>query len=216
MSHLKPARAYSRSEYLSDAIVHAVGLAGAVIGGPIAIGLAVVWGHSWWIVASLAIYTVTLIAMWVCSGLFNLMQCEDRVIWFRQLDQSAIYLKIAGTYTPFIALASSTTSFFLAMWLSALAGVALIMSTPKLRLYYAIPLYLGMGWAGAVFGGPLLAGVSSLTLTLLVIAGLLYSSGVVFTFLHRLRFHNTIWHLFVLVATTSAYMAVVVEVARAQ
>ena len=76
-------------------------------------------------------------------------------------------------------------------------------------------LYLGLGWAGVVLGGEALSGLSQAGLILLVVGGVLYTAGVIFHVWEKLPFHNTIWHVFVLVATGVVYTAVMVELVQA-
>ncbi len=215
MSHLKTCREYSRAEYISDAVVHGMGITGALVAGPLIVGLAASWTGDARLIAALSIYAVTLLSMWVCSALYNLAGREDLVSAFRRLDQSAIYFKIAGTYTPFIALASASGGFLAAIWSIALAGAAIIVFSRQSRIWLAIALYLTLGWAGTFMGGPLLSGLSLMAFWFLVAGGLLYTGGIVFLMSQRIPFHNTIWHVFVLIATISCYAAIVTEVARA-
>lgn len=213
MSHVKPNREYSRAEYISDAVVHGLGIGGALIAGPVLITLAAVWIGEPTIVTAAVIYTLTMLAMWVCSALYNLVQREELVPKLRRLDQSAISLKIAGTYTPFIALASGSLGFLAGIWVTALAGAAIILMSRKQFSWLAILLYLGLGWAGAVMGGPLVSTLSPVAFWLLVAGGLTYSAGVVFNVWGSLPFHNTIWHIFVLAGTWLCYAAIAAEVA---
>lgn len=212
MTHLRSNRAYSRAEYLSDAVVHGLGIGGALIAGPVLITLSAVWIGDPTLVGALAIYTVTLLAMWVCSALYNLVQSEDLTPRFRRFDQSAIYFKIAGTYTPFIALASGSLGFFAGIWTVALAGASVILFSKRKYIWLAIALYLSLGWAGAVAGGPLLSGITPLAVSLLVAGGLTYSFGIIFLMWHTLPFHNTIWHICVLAGTAICYAAIVAEI----
>jgi hemolysin III len=213
MSHVKPNREYSRAEYISDAVVHGLGIGGALIAGPVLVTLATVWIGDPTIVTAAVVYTVTMLAMWVCSALYNLVQQEDLVPKLRRLDQSAISLKIAGTYTPFIALASGSLGFLVGIWVTALVGAAIILSSRHQFSWLAILLYLGLGWAGAVMGGPLVSTLSPVAFWLLVSGGLTYSAGVVFNVWGSLPFHNTIWHIFVLAGTWLCYAAIAAEVA---
>ena len=212
MSDVKANRAYSRAEYLSDAVVHGVGISGALVAGPVLITLAAVWIGDPTLVGALAIYAITLLSMWVCSALYNLVQRDDLTPGFRRLDQSAIYFKIAGTYTPFIALASGSFGFFAGIWTVALAGASVILFSKRSYIWLAILLYLGLGWAGTIFGGPLLTGVTPLAVSLLIAGGLTYSFGIIFLMWHRLPFHNTIWHVCVLAGTAICYAAIVAEI----
>ena len=212
MTHLRSNRAYSRAEYLSDAVVHGLGISGALVAGPVLITLAAVWIGDPTLVGALTIYTITLTAMWVCSALYNLVQREDLTPRFRRFDQSAIYFKIAGTYTPFIALASGSLGFFASIWTVALTGASIILFSKRKFIWLAIALYFGLGWAGVVAGGPLLSGITPMAVSLLVLGGLTYSFGIIFLMWSRLPFHNTIWHVCVLAGTAICYAAIVAEV----
>lgn len=211
MAHLRSNRAYSRAEYLSDAVVHGLGIGGALIAGPVLITLAAVWVGDPTLIGALAIYTITLLAMWVCSALYNLVQSEHLTPRFRRFDQSAIYFKIAGTYTPFIALASGSLGFFAGIWTVALAGASVILFSKRSYIWLAIVLYLSLGWAGMVAGGPLLSGITPAAVSLLTVGGLTYSFGIIFLMWSKLPFHNTIWHVCVLAGTSICYAAIIAE-----
>jgi hemolysin III len=211
MNQTAQARVYTRAEYISDAVVHASGLLAALVGGPILIALAAAWIGDPGLIVALSLYSLTLLAMWGCSAAYNLIQVPDWVDRLRRMDQSAIYFKIAGTYTPFIALGSVQIGFLAAIWGVAVAAASMILFSAKRRMGLAIALYLGLGWAGAVWGGPLVAGLSETGFWLLAIGGLLYSGGVGFLLWQRLPFHNTIWHVFVLIATALCFSAITVE-----
>ena len=213
MSHVKPNREYSRAEYISDAVVHGMGIGGALIAGPVIVALAAIWVGDPRLVTALGVYAFTLLAMWVCSALYNLVLREEIVPSLRRLDQSAIYFKIAGTYTPFIALASGSLGFLAGIWATAIAGALIIILSRQQFIWLAILLYLGLGWAGAVLGGPLVSTLSPVAFWLLVAGGLTYSVGVVFNVWGSLPFHNTIWHVFVLAGTGLCYAAIATEVA---
>lgn len=210
MSHIAGIRPYTRAEYISDAIVHASGIAAALIGGPLLIAMAALWIGEAGVVTAISVYFATGLAMWSASAAYNLIQRPAWVDRLRRMDQSAIYLKIAGTYTPFAALAAGQTGFLAGIWTVAALGAALILFTSRFG-WLAIPLYLGLGWAGAVWGGPLVSGLSPLGFWLLVAGGLIYSSGIAFLLWERLPFHNTIWHVFVLLGSLACYAAIAAE-----
>lgn len=207
-------RVYSRAEYLSDAAIHVLGVLAALIAAPVMVTLTAVWTGDAGAVSAMTVYAVTLIAMLTCSAFYNMIRAEDWKPVLRRIDQSAIYMKIAGTYTPFIILTGAQMGGFLAMiWAVAGAGAALILFGSERVKPLAIVLYLGLGWAGALWGGPLMEGLSTAGFVLLLIGGVLYSVGVVFLLWHRLPFHNTIWHVFVLAATVLCYASLFVELA---
>jgi hemolysin III len=210
MSHIAGTRPYTRAEYISDAIVHASGIGAALIGGPLLITLAALWIGDAGVVTAVAIYFATGLAMWSASAAYNLLQRPAWVDRLRRMDQSAIYFKIAGTYTPFAVLAAGQAGFLAGIWSVAAIGAALILFTSRYG-WLAIPLYLGLGWAGAVWGGPLVSGLSPLGFWLLVAGGLTYSSGIAFLLWDRLPFHNTIWHVFVFLGSLACYAAIAAE-----
>ncbi|MEL6801297.1 MAG: hemolysin III family protein [Pseudomonadota bacterium] len=206
---------YTRAEYISDAVVHITGLVAALIAVPVIITLTAVWSSDAGTITAMTIYGICLIAMLGCSALYNMVMRPSWRDTLRRIDQSAIYLKIAGTYTPFVALTGSHAGLFLAgIWGVAFTGASLILfSRGRIRVVSLI-LYLGLGWAGAIWGGPLVSTLSTPGFVLLLIGGLTYTAGVVFLLWESLPFHNTIWHIFVLAATFVCYAAVMVELAQ--
>ena len=205
---------YSRAELLSDAIIHTSGLALAAIGAPLLVILAVLWTGSMTVVTGMTVYGLCLFAMLSASALYNMSPKERWSDRLRRLDQSAIYLKIAGTYTPFVALSGTQAGLFLtALWGIAGVGVSLILFGARRRLL-AVALYLLLGWAGVLWSGPLIAQLSDGATALLLLGGGLYTAGIGFYLWQRLPFHNTIWHVFVLAATVACYSALVVELAE--
>ena len=97
------------------------------------------------------------------------------------------------------------------IWGAAFAGASLILLSPSRLRWSALLLYLGLGWAGLVIGGPMLGALSAAGFALVIIAGAIYTLGVVFFLWERLPFHNTIWHVFVLAASFLLYAAVLIE-----
>ncbi|MFO1209654.1 MAG: hemolysin III family protein [Amaricoccus sp.] len=206
---------YSRAELVSDAAVHLTGLVAALLAVPVLITLAAVWVGDASTVAAALVYGVCLIGMLACSAINNMVRLPRWKDRLRRIDQSAIYLKIAGSYTPFAVLASGHAGPFLTgVWGAALAGATLrLVSAARLK-WTSIALYLLIGWAGALGGGSLFAQMTTPGFVLIVVAGGIYTAGVVFFVWERLPFHNTIWHVFVLAATFVLYAAVLVEISR--
>lgn len=203
---------YTRAELLSDATVHVAGVTAALVAAPVAVVYAALWIGDGPTVTATAVYGLSLLAMLSCSALYNMVHRPDWKDRLRRIDQSVIYLKIAGTYTPFAALAGSSAAVFLAgIWSAALAGAAMILFGSERLRRPSLVLYLAIGWAGLVAGQPLFAALSPEAVTLIVTGGCLYTLGVVFFLWERLPFHYTIWHVFVLAATAVVYAAVLVE-----
>ena len=141
--------------------------------------LAAVWFGDPTTVAAAAIYGLSLIAMFVCSAIYNLVSLPAWKDVLRRVDQSAIYVKIAGSYTPFAVLTGTHAGFFLAgVWGTAVLGASLIILSPTPLKWASILLYLGLGWAGALIGGPMLAALSPAGFALIVAAGSIYTAGL--------------------------------------
>lgn len=215
MALLRERAGYSRAENLSDAVIHASGLTLALIAVPALIILTALLRGDLPAMLAITVYGLALIAMILFSALYNLVRAPAWQDLLRRLDHSAIYVKIAGTYTPFTVLSGHGGWLLASLWAAALAGIGLKFLWPHRFRAAAIALYLGMGWAGLAAGGSLLAALPVPVAVLIVIGGLLYTAGVVFYLLERLPFHYTIWHLFVLAASFVFYAAVTVSVVDA-
>ena len=199
---------YTRAERLSDAVVHVSGLALAVGAVPVLVTLTVMLRGDTPAVVGTSVYGAALIAMILCSALYNMAGPGGRAWLLQRLDHSAIYLKIAGTYTPFTLLSGQGHWLLAGLWGAALAGTGLKLASPDRLRPLAIALYLGMGWAGLAAGGPFLSSLSAPVLGLILAGGTLYTIGVVFYLWDRLPFHYTIWHALVLTASAVFYAAV--------
>jgi hemolysin III len=207
---------YSRAEKISDAVVHITGLSLVLMAVPVLIVLTALYRGDAASVTGVSIYGAALFAMILCSALYNIGETSGwgaaKEWLLRRLDHSAIYLKIAGTYTPFTLLSGHGVALTIGVWSAALAGVILKVISPERFKWAALALYLGMGWAGLVIGGPLFAALPLPVIVLMVVGGALYTLGVVFYLWRRLPFHYTIWHVFVLAASFVFYAAVLVFV----
>ncbi len=209
MLEILPTRlGYTRGEQLSDAVIHFAGIGAALAAVPALITMAVVWRGDFSSVAAVSIYSFTLVAMLVCSALCNLVTHRKWYRVFRHLDHSAIYFKIAGTYTPFTLLSGTSGYLLTGLWAAALAGTSLKIFGADRFKWVGLALYLGMGWAGLFLGWSMFEALSTPVIALIVSGGLIYTTGVAFFLYERLLYHNTIWHGFVLVATGIFYSAV--------
>lgn len=208
--------AYTRAEMISDAVVHVMGLALVLMAVPVLIVLTALYRGDPASVTGVSIYSAALVAMILCSALYNIGESSGfgrAVEWLlRRLDHAAIYIKIAGTYTPFTLVSGQGLGLTLGIWGAALAGVILKIISPERFKGVALALYLGMGWAAVAAGGPLLAALPVAVQVLMMVGGGLYTLGVVFYLWRRLPFHYTIWHGFVLAASLVFYAAVMVLV----
>jgi hemolysin III len=159
----------------------------------------------------LLVYGVCLVTMLVCSAVYNLAAPSERRQVLRRLDHAAIFLLIAGTYTPFTArdVGGAALAVTALVWAVALAGVVGKLTVPHRFERSAILVYLGLGWAVLIGFRPLVSALDPWTIGLLAAGGVLYTAGIVFYLWQTLTFHRAIWHLFVLAAAACHYTAVV-------
>jgi hemolysin III len=206
---------YSRPERIADAAVHGLGLVFG-LAACVFLAIAVLPTHDALLWLALGLYGAGLLAMLTCSALYNLAGPGRWKAVFRRLDHAAIFVMIAGTYTPFtlISIGGAWGGGLLAfVWTVALCGVALKLVWPRRFDRLSVAAYLLLGWSIVVALDPLLGAVSAAGVALLGLGGLLYSLGVVFHLWQRLPYQNAIWHAFVLAAAACHFSAVVGEVA---
>jgi len=201
---------YDRAELWADGVVHVAGLVAALVGVVLLMGFAAT-GAETALVVALGIYAAGLIAVKAISALYN-MWPVSRTKWvLRRFDHAAIYLLIAGTYTPFLTLLEDRVTagiLLVVIWLFALVGMALKIGLPGRFDRLSIALYLGMGWSGLAAGGAVQQSLPGLTLALIAAGGIVYSVGVIFHLWKALRFQNAIWHVFVLAGSALFYGAI--------
>ncbi len=208
---------YSRSERIADGIVHVAGIAGGLVACTLLAAMAVTRFEPTY-AAGLGIYAFGLVAMFVCSALYNMTSDGWGKSVFRRLDHAAIFFMIAGTYTPFALIAIGGrvgTGLLIFVWLVASLGIALKLVWPTRWEKLSIATYLMLGWTIVVALDPLVAAISVSGLILLVAGGVIYSLGVIFHKWTSLPYQNAIWHVFVLTAASCHFFAVLTDVAIA-
>ncbi|HEY3888179.1 MAG TPA: hemolysin III family protein [Caulobacteraceae bacterium] len=200
----------SRGEKLADGLVHALGLSAAAAGGVVLIVLCVVTGGGAGLAAATGLYSLCLITMLACSTAYNLTRPTRARPFLRRLDEAAIFLMIAGSYTPFTtqrmdqAWAISMTTL---VWVLALAGVAGKLLTSRLPDWVWTAGYVAFGWVALIALRPLIQGVPVVALVLLIAGGLIYTTGALI-FHSRLPYRRAIWHGFVVTAAGAHYAAI--------
>jgi len=193
-----------------NSISHIVGAGFALIGASVLITLAAIDGNTTRLV-SFIVYGGALFLLFLCSALYHSLGGRAKKV-FRILDYQAIYILIAGTYTPFSLIAIQGASgwwLFGFVWTLAAAGILLETLPAKGPRILPIFIYLIMGWCCMVVFDQMVDAVSSTGISWLVAGGVIYTLGIVFYVLdHWLRWCHEIWHLFVLGGSASHYIAV--------
>jgi hemolysin III len=201
-----------RAELAADAVVHGVGIAAAVVGAGALIVIAAVKRNGPEL-ATVTAYSFGLLAMLVCSTVYNMAERSRYRELLRRFDHAAIFVMIAGTYTPFTSLALPggwDVVMTVFVWLAAAFGVVLKLSVSSERFAkLSMALYLIFGWIGMVIMWPLLDAVGVPILVLLAAGGVIYSFGTIVHALDRLPFQRAIWHGFVVTAAAVHYAAIV-------
>jgi hemolysin III len=200
---------YDRAELIADGTVHILGAVAAVAAATAMLVIAAIRAETVTIL-SVAIYAASLLAVIGISAAYNMWPVSRTKWLLRRFDHAAIYLLIAGTYTPFMVHAGTplTHAVLAVVWAIALFGAAVKLVAPGRFDRLAVALYLGLSWSGILVAHEVFHVISLPSAIMLVIGGLIYSGGVVFHLWESLRFQNAIWHGFVLVAAGFQYGAV--------
>lgn len=204
-------RIQSRGEETANSISHGIGFIASFIGMPFLIIQALKNGDAGTVVA-MALFSASMIILYLASTLYHALPGGKAKQMFRVIEHSAIYLLIAGTYTPFtlgILRGAWGWSLFSIVWTIATIGIVLKAFKKAAHPVLSTGLYLLMGWLVVVAAVPMAEKIESTGGLLIIAGGLSYTIGVVFFALDsRLKYSHFIWHLFVLAGTTCHYFAV--------
>ncbi|HMM34097.1 MAG TPA: hemolysin III family protein [Thermoanaerobaculia bacterium] len=203
-------RTLTRGEEIANSVTHGVGLLASVVAFPFLVMTAAQrWGAPE--VIGAAVFAATLVALYLVSTLYHALRPSRAKQVLQKLDHAAIYLLIAGSYTPFtLGVLRGTWGWTLLslVWAIAGTGIALEFALGKKVHKVAVALYVVMGWLVVVAVKPLLAAVPWPGLAWLVAGGLLYTGGVAFYAAKRVRYAHAVWHLFVLAGSACHFVAI--------
>jgi hemolysin III len=202
---------YTIRERVADGCIHLIGVAASLV-ALIALLIIGVKSQTMLWVVSLTIYGLALVATFGCSAGYHLVVRPKLKEVFRRLDHAAIFLMIAGTYTPFILIKMNTPwglGLLAVVWTMAAIGIGIKLFAPRFLEGLSTALYLVQGWAVIAAWEPLMSAMPGRVLTLLMAGGVLYTIGVVFHLWERLPYQNAIWHGFVLSAASCHFAAVI-------
>jgi hemolysin III len=210
--------AESFAEEFASTITHGLGLALSVAGLAVLVVLAALRGTAWHIVTC-SIYGATLVMLYAASTLYHGVRSPRAKRILRIIDHAAIYLLIAGTYTPFALVnlrGGLGWTLFGLVWGLAAAGIVLKAFHVDRFPIASTLVYLSMGWLVVVAWKPVVAALPGGGLALLLAGGIAYTAGVIFFAAHKLPFNHAIWHLFVLAGSVCHYVAVLLYVLPAK
>jgi hemolysin III len=203
-------KAYTIAEEIAHALTHGVGAIAAIVGLIFMLVWAVSYGDTFHVVSA-SIYGASLILLYLASTLYHAFPWPRIKAFFQQMDHAAIYVLIAGTYTPFALVNLRGPwgwSLLGVVWGIAVVGVIMEVAMKERKKWLSLSLYLGMGWMALIMIKPMIDSVEPGGLWLLLAGGLAYTFGVIFYVWKSLRFHHAIWHLFVLAGSVLHFFSV--------
>lgn len=198
---------YSTSEEWLNSITHGIGLIAAIVG----LIFMVFRADSTVSVSASAIYGTSLIIMFLCSTVYHAVQYERAKKWLKLFDHSAIYLLIAGTYTPILLISIGGKLGLISMiavWTLALCGVVFKCFARHRFPKISVMTYLLLGWFALIIIQPLYKAMPSLGLWFIVAGGLSFSFGVLFYIAKSKKYTHAIWHLFVMLGCGFHYFSI--------
>jgi len=201
---------YSLGEEIANSLTHAIATGLSIAALVILIIAAVAEGNAWHIV-SFSIFGSTLVLLYLASTLYHTIPAANLKRLFKTLDHCAIYLLIAGTYTPFMLVSVRGVvgwSIFGVIWGLAVAGVVLKCFCVYRFKKLSVAVYVGMGWLCVLAGKQMWTALSGTSLLLLLLGGLTYTLGVIFYVWKRLPYNHAIWHLFVMAGSILHFFSV--------
>ena len=199
----------SLREEIASSVTHGVALLASVAALPFLVLVGA--RRDAWSVVGFSIFGATLVLLYVASTLYHALPPSRAKRVFRVLDHAAIYLLIAGTYTPFTLgplRGGWGWSLLATIWSLALLGVVLKSTVGLQYPRLSTAVYVAMGWLVIVAAGPLVARVGAAGVTWLLVGGILYTAGIVFFAWTRMRYSHAVWHLFVIGGSVCHFVAV--------
>lgn len=204
----------SPREELFNALTHGLGATAALAGGAVLITLAALYGDGWQLTASI-VFGITLLLLYVASTLYHAIQHPVVKGRLKVFDHCAIYLLIAGTYTPFTLIGLRDTVgwwLFGTIWALAIFGVIFKLFYTGRFARISTLVYIAMGWLIIVAAKPAMQALDTWTFGWLLAGGVFYTLGTVFYHRPSMRYSHAVWHMFVIGGSVCHYIAVMAQV----
>ena len=205
---------YSIGEEVANTVTHGLGAVLGIVGLAVLVAYAAPTGDIKLLVGC-SVFGATLIITYAASALYHGIPIETAKPVLKAIDHAAIYLLIAGTYTPFTLSVLAPPwgwSLFSVVWGLAVVGVIFKVFTAGRYEWFSVALYLGMGWVAIVATKPIIELFPTGGILLVFGGGIAYTLGVVFYLWRSLRYHHAIWHVFVIAGSLLHYFAVLLYV----
>lgn len=202
---------YSKNEELVNAITHGVGMVLGIVGLILLLVKAMDLQSDALTLTSMAIYGSSIIVLFLASTLYHAIPHPRAKRWLKTFDHCAIYLLIAGSYTPFLLVSLRTPlaiGLMIVIWTIALLGIIMKLAFVNRFKRLSLTSYLVMGWLSLIVIYQLAISLNIGGLTLLAVGGLVYSAGVIFYVAEHIPFNHAIWHGFVLAGCVCHFFAI--------
>jgi len=197
-------------EEIANAISHGIGFLGAIASLPVLVAVASRHGSAMHVAAA-SVFSITMMVLYLVSALYHAAPEGETKAFLNRLDHAAIYLFIAGTYTPFaLGMVQGRWGWtaFIAIWAMSALGIAGKLLDMLKHPLLSTGLYVALGWMALLAAGPILRALPAAGLSWVIAGGIAYTAGaIVFLFDSRARYLHFVWHLFVLVGTTCHFFA---------
>ncbi len=201
---------YTFGEELIHSLTHGVGAALSAVALVVLVILAVTRGTTWHII-SYSVYGASMLALFLASTLYHGVQKPRLRPILRKVDHACIYLFIAGTYTPFVLISLRSSlglTLLTVVWAMAVFGIVYKMFFIDRFVVLTTLAYVAMGWMSVIAWREMVANIPGPSLTFLMIGGGLYTLGVVFYALTKIRYTHAVWHFLILAASACHFVAV--------
>lgn len=207
---LNQPRPHHLREEIANSISHGLALLLAIAAVPVLVLSAAELGNTRFTIG-VAVFSATVVILYLASTLYHSLTHERAKQFFRKVDHCAIFLLIAGSYTPFtlgVLRGPWGWTLLTIIWVLAVAGITMKVIAGHRHWWLSMVLYVVMGWLAVVAVKPILTLVPLPGILLILAGGVAYSGGLAFFAAHRIRYNHFIWHLFVMAGTVCHYLAV--------
>ena len=207
------AQGYSLAEEIANSISHGIGLLFGIVG----LVLLLVQAVDTNAITSYSLYGGSMILLFLASTLYHAIPHQRAKIWLKKFDHCAIYLLIAGTYTPFLLVGLNSPlsrGLMIVIWGLALLGILFKLTIAHRFKVLSLVTYLTMGWLSLIVVYQLATKLDAGGVTLLALGGIIYSLGVIFYVCKRIPYNHAIWHGFVLGGSVCHFLAIYLYVAQ--